>query len=50
LRRAAELAPSNPEPHYQLALAYRRMGRNEEAAAETAIVERIHQLRRGLTP
>jgi tetratricopeptide (TPR) repeat protein len=47
LRRAAELAPANPEPHYQLALAYRRMGLNDKAVEETAIVKRIHETRRG---
>jgi tetratricopeptide (TPR) repeat protein len=46
LRRAAELAPGNPEPHYQLSLAYRRMGLNEKAAEETAVVRRIHEARR----
>ncbi len=49
LRRAAELAPGNPEPHYQLALAYRRLGRVAEAAAETAAVRRIHDTRRAAT-
>jgi tetratricopeptide (TPR) repeat protein len=47
LRRAAELAPDNPEPHYQLSLAYRHLGRKEEAAAESVIVKRIHESRRG---
>jgi tetratricopeptide (TPR) repeat protein len=47
LQRAAELAPGNPEPHYQLALAYRRLGENDKAVAETAIVKRIHEARRG---
>jgi len=47
LQRASELAPNNPEPHYQLALAYRRLGLTEKAAAETAIVKRIHEKRRG---
>ena len=47
LHRAAELAPENPEPHYQLSLAYRRLGKNEEAAAQSAIVKRIHESRRG---
>jgi tetratricopeptide (TPR) repeat protein len=47
LQRAAELAPGNPEPHYQLALAYRRLGFNDKAVEETAIVKRIHELRRG---
>jgi Flp pilus assembly protein TadD len=49
LRRAAELAPGNPEPHYQLSIAYRRLGRKEEADAESAIVKRIHESRRGGT-
>ncbi|HEX8889036.1 MAG TPA: tetratricopeptide repeat protein [Pyrinomonadaceae bacterium] len=47
LRRAAELAPGNPEPHYQLSLAYRRLGRKDEAEAESEIVKRIHESRRG---
>lgn len=47
LKRAAELAPGNPEPHYQLALAYRRLGQNDKAVAETAIVKQIHESRRG---
>ena len=47
LLRAAELAPGNPEPHYQLALAYRRLGLNDKAVEETAIVKRIHDTRRG---
>jgi tetratricopeptide (TPR) repeat protein len=46
LTRAAELAPSNPEPHYQLSLAYRRLGRKDEAAAEAELVKRIHESRR----
>ena len=46
LKRAAALAPENPEPHYQLSLAYRRLGRKEEADAESAIVRRIHESRR----
>jgi cytochrome c-type biogenesis protein CcmH/NrfG len=41
LKRAAELAPDNPEPHYQLAIAYRRLGQRDAAAAETAIVKKI---------
>ena len=47
LKAAADLAPNNPEPHYQLSLAYRRLGRKDEAAAESAIVKRIHESRRG---
>lgn len=50
LKRAAELAPGNPEPHYQLALAYRRVGQNDKAVAETAIVKQIHGSRRGEGP
>jgi len=46
LKIAADLAPNNPEPHYQLSIAYRRLGRKEEAAAESAIVKRIHESRR----
>jgi tetratricopeptide (TPR) repeat protein len=47
LQRAAALAPRNPEPHYQLALAYRRLGKTAEAARENAIVKEIHAARRG---
>jgi tetratricopeptide (TPR) repeat protein len=46
LTRAAALAPGNPEPHYQLSLAYRRLGRKEESAAESETVKRIHESRR----
>jgi tetratricopeptide (TPR) repeat protein len=46
LKRAAELAPDNPEPHYQLAIAYRRLGKRLEAEAESAVVKQIHQSRR----
>jgi tetratricopeptide (TPR) repeat protein len=46
LQRAAELAPQNPEPHYQLSLAYRRLGRGDAAAQEAAIVKRINESRR----
>jgi tetratricopeptide (TPR) repeat protein len=49
LQRAAELAPANPEPHYQLALAYRRLGLKEKAAQESAIVKQIHEKRRGVS-
>ena len=47
LQRAAALAPKNPEPHYQLALAYRRLGKTAEAERENAIVKEIHSTRRG---
>jgi Flp pilus assembly protein TadD len=46
LQRAAALAPRNPEPHYQLALAYRRLGRTAEAEKENANVKEIHAARR----
>ena len=46
LERAAQIAPENPEPHYQLSLAYRKLGRKEDAAAQAAIVKRIHESRR----
>ncbi len=49
LRRAAELAPHNPEPHYQLAIAYRRLGRRAEADAESALVKQLHEAHRGRT-
>jgi protein O-GlcNAc transferase len=47
LVRAAELVPGNPEPHYQLSLAYRRLGLTDKAEQETAAVKRIHEARRG---
>jgi adenylate cyclase len=47
LRVAANVAPNNPEPHYQLSLAYRKLGRKDEAEAESAVVKRIHETRRG---
>lgn len=47
LKRAAELAPRNPEPHYQLAIAYRRLGRRQEADAESAVVKKLHEAHRG---
>jgi tetratricopeptide (TPR) repeat protein len=50
LKSAADLAPGNPEPHYQLALAYRRLGLNDKAVAETATVKQIHESRRGEGP
>lgn len=49
LTRAAELMPNNPEPHYQLALAYRKLGRKEDSEKEFAIVKKIHESRRGET-
>jgi Flp pilus assembly protein TadD len=46
LNRAADLMPGNPEPHYQLAIAYRRMGKTASADAETAKVKEINSTRR----
>lgn len=48
LKKAAELAPNNPEPHYQLAIAYRKLGKKTEAAEEMQIVKRINESRRGV--
>jgi Flp pilus assembly protein TadD len=47
LKRAVELAPRNPEPLYQLAIAYRRLGMKAEADAATAAVRNLHEARRG---
>ena len=46
LVRAVELNPRNPEPHYQLSLAYRRLGLTEKAEQESDTVRRIHEARR----
>jgi Flp pilus assembly protein TadD len=46
LTRAAQLAPNNPEPHYQLAIAYRRLGKKAEADQESARVKEINSSRR----
>src|SRR5205085_6838954 len=40
-REAVRLAPDNAQAHYQLALALRREGRNEEAAKELAAARRL---------
>jgi len=48
LMKAADLAPSNPEPHFQLSIAYRKMKMKSEADAETEIVKRIHETHRGI--
>ncbi len=48
LEKAAALQPDNPEPHFQLAIAYRKLGRKSDADAETIIVKRIHERRRGV--
>jgi len=44
--QAAKLAPNNPEPHYQLAIAYRRLGKTIEAERESAKVKEINSSRR----
>lgn len=49
LEAAALLAPGNPEPHYQLGLAYRRLGNNAAAANAAARVTEINASRRGTT-
>jgi Flp pilus assembly protein TadD len=46
LRRAASLAPNNPEPHYQLTIAYKKLGRIVEANEESLIVKKLHEARR----
>lgn len=46
LVRAAELAPDNPEPHFQLAQAYRRLGKHDLAKKESERVKQIHENRR----
>lgn len=48
LKKAADLAPDNPEPHFQLAIAYRKLGRKADAEAETEIVRKIHEARRAV--
>lgn len=48
LRKAVDLAPNNPEPRHQLALAYRKLGRTTEAEAEMRAVKKIHETRRGV--
>jgi tetratricopeptide (TPR) repeat protein len=46
LVRAVELVPGNPEPHFQLSLAYRRLGLTDKARQEAEAVKRIHEARR----
>jgi len=43
LARAAELNPKNPAVHYQLARAYDRLGKTEEAKVEHALHEKLTQ-------
>jgi tetratricopeptide (TPR) repeat protein len=51
LKRAVALAPERADAHFQLGQALRRLGRNQEAAQEFAIVERLNKaFRQGQTP
>lgn len=43
LKRAAEMDPSYPDPHYFLARIYRKLGENERAEEENRICERLFQ-------
>ncbi|MDQ3130024.1 MAG: tetratricopeptide repeat protein [Acidobacteriota bacterium] len=47
LRKAVELLPNNPEPHYQLLRVYRKLGKKAEVAAEEEIIKKIHENHRG---
>jgi len=42
LQVAVTLDPQSPDAHYQLGQALRRLGRNEEAGREFAIVEKLN--------
>jgi Flp pilus assembly protein TadD len=51
LKKAVALAPERADAHFQLGQALRRLGRNQEAAQEFAIVERLNKaFRQGQTP
>src|SRR6185295_13461461 len=43
LQGAVALDPARSDAHYQLGQALRRLGRNEEAAREFAIVEKLNK-------
>ncbi len=43
LQVAVSLDPQRPDAHYQLGQALRRLGRNEEAEREFAIVEKLNR-------
>jgi len=43
LERAVRLQPENPNAHYQLSFAYRRLGREQEAARELAAYKSSHE-------
>ncbi|HEX7176341.1 MAG TPA: tetratricopeptide repeat protein [Pyrinomonadaceae bacterium] len=50
LERAAALAPHRPDARYQLGLSLRRLGRDEDAKREFAIVEKLNaDFRAGVT-
>jgi len=42
LKTAVSIMPDRADAHYQLGLAFRRLGRHEEAAREFALVDRIN--------
>jgi tetratricopeptide (TPR) repeat protein len=51
LRKAVSLAPNRTDARYQLGITLRRLGRNEEAAKEFALVEKINkEFREGRQP
>jgi tetratricopeptide (TPR) repeat protein len=41
LKRAADLDPAYPDPHYVLARVYRRLNQNEQATAEAALYQKL---------
>jgi predicted Zn-dependent protease len=43
LENAVKLEPQNPNAHYQLSFAYRRLGREEEAKKELAAYKDTHE-------
>ena len=49
LEKAAVLKPDNPEPQYQLVIAYRRAGMKEKSKAAAKRVKEIHENNRGKT-
>jgi tetratricopeptide (TPR) repeat protein len=46
LQASAQLAPEDPAPHYSLMVAYREMGRVDEAKQEMATVEELNAKKR----
>jgi Flp pilus assembly protein TadD len=43
LKTAVSVRPERADAHYQLGLALKRLGRNDEAALEFALVEKINR-------